>query len=599
MKSLKEPKDPCTSISENLNYELKEWSTRPIYDGFKCYYTIMVYLGKGGFAKCFSAMEFNRDHQRQVALKVVDKKRLSKQTQQEKILKEISIHKKLEHSNIVALLNFFEDKLNIYLVLEFCANSTLLHQIHTSEDRHLRNDVARSYFSQVIDAVLYLHEICCILHRDLKPGNILINDHHQVVKLADFGLAIQIEDLPFASICVCGTPNYISPQVLEHQGHSKESEAWSLGCILYCMLIGKPPFETDSVEDTYSRILRCDYDFPIGCISESAQDLITKLLHPDMALRLKIPMIKMHRYFDTEHRNSNYLLSLITSQKDSQDTSSILDNYKCFGSLCRTTEEVNPISNGGVHSGDSGIVSDGYFPLKTQSINPLNLYELVMAGHYQVSNDPPQTISGILMVSKWVDYRNRYGFGCVLSDGSRCVLFNNNSSMVFRRETANTGRYSFFANTEQDPLCPIEWTTNDVIVNSNLIEKMKITSLISTFMDAELQMIVSYPFVPSQANPLILQKRRNGILLMIHAHGFAQINFLHTHYKLVLHQDDCGQIKLTIMHPNRRLFTFSMVPNCQMPVYQCPESRQAQLLVDKARLSLMSSSIRYHLSTEC
>lgn len=78
-------------------------------------------------------MEFNRDHQRQVALKVVDKKRLSKQTQQEKILKEISIHKKLEHSNIVALLNFFEDKLNIYLVLEFCANSTLLHQIHTSE----------------------------------------------------------------------------------------------------------------------------------------------------------------------------------------------------------------------------------------------------------------------------------------------------------------------------------------------------------------------------------------------------------------------------------------------------------------------------------
>lgn len=51
--------------------------------------------------------------------------------------------------------------------------------------------------------------------------------------------------------------------------------------------------------------------------------------------------------------------------------------------LCRTTEEVNPISNGGVHSGDSGIVSDGYFPLKTQSINPLNLYELVMAGHYQ------------------------------------------------------------------------------------------------------------------------------------------------------------------------------------------------------------------------
>lgn len=65
-------------------------------------------------------------------------------------------------------------------------------------------------------------------------------------------------------------------KVLEHQGHSKESEAWSLGCILYCMLIGKPPFETDSVEDTYSRILRCDYDFPIGCISESAQDLITK-----------------------------------------------------------------------------------------------------------------------------------------------------------------------------------------------------------------------------------------------------------------------------------------------------------------------------------
>ncbi|VDK46647.1 unnamed protein product, partial [Gongylonema pulchrum] len=117
-----------------------------------------------------------------------------------------------------------------------------------------------------------------------------------LVKLADFGLAIKISESRNSSH-VCGTPNYISPQVLARKGHSKESEAWSIGCTLYCMLIGKPPFETDSQESTYLKIASCDYSFPRNLrISVDAEDLISKLLQLDPVLRMKIGEVKYHAY---------------------------------------------------------------------------------------------------------------------------------------------------------------------------------------------------------------------------------------------------------------------------------------------------------------
>ncbi|VDO57100.1 unnamed protein product, partial [Onchocerca flexuosa] len=147
----------------------------------------------------------------EVALKIVQKSRLTKHSQLEKMRKEIAIHQSLNHPNVVKFLNCFEDDINVYMVLELCHNGTLLHRIQNAPGRRLRDTSARMYLLQIVDAVIYLHEQVGILHRDLKPGNVLLSSNDQV-KLADFGLALKLNDLPYYSLNVCGTPNYLSPQ---------------------------------------------------------------------------------------------------------------------------------------------------------------------------------------------------------------------------------------------------------------------------------------------------------------------------------------------------------------------------------------------------
>lgn len=123
--------------------------------------------------------------------------------------------------------------------------------------RALTEPETRFYMHQIIDGVSYLHDQN-IIHRDLKLGNLFLNDQ-LIVKIGDFGLAAKIEYPGERKKTLCGTPNYIAPEILTKKGHSFEVDIWSIGCIMYTLLIGKPPFETRSLKETYSKIKRCDY----------------------------------------------------------------------------------------------------------------------------------------------------------------------------------------------------------------------------------------------------------------------------------------------------------------------------------------------------
>jgi polo-like kinase 1 len=113
----------------------------------------------------------------------------------------------------------------------------------------------KCYTQQVINALKYLHSHR-VIHRDLKLGNLFLNDKMQI-KLGDFGLATKLDFDGEKKRTICGTPNYIAPEVLEGRaGHSYEVDIWSLGVILYTLIIGKPPFETTDVKATYTRIKR-------------------------------------------------------------------------------------------------------------------------------------------------------------------------------------------------------------------------------------------------------------------------------------------------------------------------------------------------------
>lgn len=193
-------------------------------------------LGSGGFAKCFEARCLAEGGI--YALKVIPKKEINEKRKRYKLMLEIKLHRSLKHQNIVGFKDVFEDSENVYIVLEYCRNNTLKEL--TKRRKRITEYEARVYMLQMVKALQYIHRNS-IVHRDLKLGNILVNENMQL-KLCDFGLSTKITYQGEKKRTVCGTPNYIAPEILEEEGHSYESDIWSMGVILYALLFGKPPF---------------------------------------------------------------------------------------------------------------------------------------------------------------------------------------------------------------------------------------------------------------------------------------------------------------------------------------------------------------------
>ena len=136
----------------------------------------------------------------------------------------------------------------------------------------------RCYISQLIIAIKYMHGQL-VIHRDLKLGNLFL-DSELRVKVGDFGLAARLSHATEKRRTICGTPNYIAPEILEGKdGHSYEVDIWSAGVVMYTLLIGTPPFESKDVKSTYKRILCSNYSFPDHIhVSDDAKSLIRLIL---------------------------------------------------------------------------------------------------------------------------------------------------------------------------------------------------------------------------------------------------------------------------------------------------------------------------------
>jgi polo-like kinase 1 len=155
---------------------------------------------------------------------------------------------------------------------------------------------------QILVAVHYMHDNL-VIHRDLKLGNLFLTEHMEI-KIGDFGLAAQLDYPEQRKQTLCGTPNYIAPEILRSSGHSYEVDVWSIGVIMYTLLVGTPPFETTNVKETYKNIKENNYSFPSEPrISEVAKDLIKSILVPDPSKRPTVSQILSHRFF-TIHANA-------------------------------------------------------------------------------------------------------------------------------------------------------------------------------------------------------------------------------------------------------------------------------------------------------
>lgn len=164
--------------------------------------------------------------------------------------------------------------------------------------RRFTEPEARFFMVQLMGACHYMHTHQ-VIHRDLKLGNLLL-DSNMSLKVGDFGLAALIENPGERKKTICGTPNYIAPEVLFDtvNGHSFEVDTWSIGVILYTLVIGRPPFQTSEVKEIYKRIRNNDYDFPPERrISAHAQVLVQQILTPNPQERPTLHEIVEHPFF--------------------------------------------------------------------------------------------------------------------------------------------------------------------------------------------------------------------------------------------------------------------------------------------------------------
>ncbi|XP_040891069.1 serine/threonine-protein kinase PLK1 isoform X2 [Toxotes jaculatrix] len=387
-------------------------------------YTRGRFLGKGGFAKCYEITDV--ETKQVFAGKIVPKSLILKQHQREKMTSEIAIHKSLNHANIVGFHGFFEDDDFVFVVLEICRRRSLL-ELHKRR-KAVTEPECRYYMTQLLKGVQYLHNNR-VIHRDLKLGNIFLNDDMDV-KIGDFGLATKIEFDGERKKTLCGTPNYIAPEVLCKKGHSYEVDVWSLGCILYTLLVGKPPFETSCLKETYNRIKKNNYTIPWH-INPAASSLIKRMLHADPAQRPTIAELQADEFF-----TSGYIpLRLPTTCLTVPPRFSIAPSTATELSQRRPLTAINNKGTEKVDVKDEPVQREAE-PSENHLKDMLQQLNSIIAAKpsekaviRQEEAEDPACIP-IFWISKWVDYSDKYGLGYQLCDNSVGVLFNDYTRLI-------------------------------------------------------------------------------------------------------------------------------------------------------------------------
>eukprot|EP01084_Bolivina_argentea_P092709 166766_1 len=244
-------------------------------------------LGSGKFGSVYLARE--KKSRFIIALKVIQKKQLRKAGVEHQLRREIEIQSNLRHKGVLRLYGYFYDEKRIYLILEFATGGEM-YRILQREGTFSEAKTAR-YVKEMAEALLYCHQKR-IIHRDIKPENLLLGARGEL-KIADFGWSVH-------TACgrrttMCGTLDYLPPEIVKSKPYTNTVDVWCLGVLMYEFLIGAPPFETESHEGTYDRIVGVDLRFPPDCgISAAAKDLIQKLLQSDPRQRYPLEQVPEH-----------------------------------------------------------------------------------------------------------------------------------------------------------------------------------------------------------------------------------------------------------------------------------------------------------------
>uniref|UniRef100_A0A3Q2TGJ0 Serine/threonine-protein kinase PLK n=1 Tax=Fundulus heteroclitus TaxID=8078 RepID=A0A3Q2TGJ0_FUNHE len=563
----------------------------------KCYCRGKV-LGKGGFAKCYEMTDLSTG--KVYAAKIIPHARVSKPHQREKIDREIELHRILHHKNIVHFYHHFEDKENIYILLEYCSRKSLAHILKAR--KVLTEPEVRYYLRQIVSGLKYLHELE-ILHRDLKLGNFFVSESMEL-KVGDFGLAAKLEPAGNRRKTICGTPNYLSPEVLNKQGHGCESDVWALGCVMYTMLLGRPPFETTNLKETYRCIREARYSLP-SSLSPQAKQLIANLLAKIPEDRPNLDHILRHDFFTQGFSPERLPPSCCHSPPDfhvSSPAKSFFkkaaaalfggkrDKVKYYETLSEyylmTIESIQMMAERNLpgirndswsvrlplmHLNGTRFVPKGLEDSTTGSV--AETVASVLRGcleNMPKANDTPQTLNscGLQWVTKWVDYSNKYGFGYQLSDHTVGVLFNNGTHMSLLPDRKTIHYYAELGQRSVFPTCEVP---------EHFVGQVTVLKYFSHYMEENLMDGGDLGTTTDVHMPrlyLLQWLKSDRALMMLFNDGTFQVNFYHDHTKIIL----CCQrdeYMLTYINEERVSKTFKL---SSLLTSGCPDDLRQRLV---------------------
>jgi len=301
---------------------------------------IIATLGKGSFGHVQLVKDQNTG--KTYALKAVSKAQIVQTGQQGHIMSEKRVMQQMRHPFLIRLYATYKDKDRLMFLLEPSLGGELFSVLR--QRSYFDEETARFYAASVVLAFEYMHSKN-IIYRDLKPENLLL-DNDGYLKVTDFGFAKEL--LSGRTWTLCGTPDYLAPEIVAGKGHGKGVDWWTLGVFIYEMLASYPPFYDEDPMKTYAKIMHGNIVFP-SHFSKDAVNLVQKLLHHKPTKRLGVvkggaKLIKKHAWFKSFEWEKLFQKKLkapiIPKIKNTEDTSN-------FDEYAEETHRVEPYEDDG------------------------------------------------------------------------------------------------------------------------------------------------------------------------------------------------------------------------------------------------------------
>lgn len=275
------------------------------------HYKLVEVIGSGSYGIVYKAIHIPTNLF--VAVKMLEKDKLGSVEKQAEFRHEIKMLKGLNHPFISKIFDFFKSANHYYIVMEYCSNGNLHDLIQNFQKIEHKN--AMYIFIQLVSVLEYLHLTKHIIHRDLKPKNILFDKNYNI-RLIDFGFSKKFQAKNEMFHTFCGTSEYMSPEMIQGQSYSTKTDVWSLGIILYEMIVGKRPFENSNTNQLFQNIQESEPDYT--GVSYSLRDLVENMLKKNLKERISLRQIK--NYYSIQktyyYQSLNETLSTVMEKKE-------------------------------------------------------------------------------------------------------------------------------------------------------------------------------------------------------------------------------------------------------------------------------------------